>query len=774
MAYVTSSLIEATERAYNEAEEYFAELRESERALERVKVEVRAAEETCSRSAQLSHTEGEIGEENDPSENLPPFYRDLLLKERKERIRERKKRLEEVLEGKKREKDLHQQTLRAKQETWKVKKAYAELMQRSLISSSLNGISGTKTRGSVFLRFCDERPLCELSDELRQGIEEVMISLTPISSSMRLKDYGYTGTEKSLTDCWNRLLNNMNFPHHIVRNTSCQKLFGSYDEKPDLSIVDLEAFKSHLVREVRAEMNHEGEMSSLEHLRDEEFNLLGWGPIDVVFELKTEISEHGKVLCGLGLQGASQAYHRLCCMRHFPFVVIADSNYMMFFHTSGTSVSTEWNTGCTPFWRRSPLVEIGEGLMYLRALLEVLHRDWCKENSPASKRIRMVKCVNSGLERFVSAGHPRIAEVLSVSAKHSGGANIFVLSGRQMNPVVAKVVCFTEKEGNIFVQKLDRERRRLLALNVENINGVPVLKSSERGEQRIQEGQLVQWKAKDEKKYYAIVFTPFAKGGTLKQQRHLLHNTKEGGFILCRIIRRVAKILCKAHNALNFEDHCAMHGDVKPSNIVLTKTVVECEDPEPLLIDWEHSMLLTEEPHSEKACTRKVGRKSPQKLRDSEAPGLDVNDPPDYVSVFTPAFCARCQQDSEGNNTSFGPQVDWESLFFTFVFMIDRQKMPWLWSRLGEREDRPPEFGSVRVLYSAESQKMIQAKNKLLMQCKRLWMSSERENWNLSHWRRESVDQIIDLLQRWAAWIMDDEMREPEKVEELLSSLPTH
>ena len=100
--------------------------------------------------------------------------------------------------------------------------------------------------------------------------------------------------------------------------------------------------------------------------------------------------------------------------------------------------------------------------------------------------------------------------------------------------------------------------------------------------------------------------------------------------------------------------------------------------------------------------------------------------------------------------------------------------MPWLWSRLGEREDWPPEFGSVRVLYSAESQKMIQAKNKLLMQCKRLWMGSERENWNLSHWSRESVDQIIDLLQRWATWIMDDEMRDPEKVEELLSSLPTH
>ena len=88
--------------------------------------------------------------------------------------------------------------------------------------------------------------------------------------------------------------------------------------------------------------------------------------------------------------------------------------------------------------------------MYLRALLEVLHRDWCKENSPASKRIRMVKCVNLGLKRFVSAGHLRIAEVLSVSAKHSEGADIFVLSRRQMNPVVAKVVCFTENKGKFF------------------------------------------------------------------------------------------------------------------------------------------------------------------------------------------------------------------------------------------------------------------------------------------------------------------------------------
>ena len=765
MVYATQGLAEAVERAYHETEKALADLRECAAELERAEKSVLEVLDV-SEDAQLSQTVEYPGQEDKVDDNTAASYRGLaknplfkkvLLKNRDLNIKNR---------------DLLRTALKDKTKVWRSNEKYAGLLERSLLSSDLSGISGTKTRGCLFLRFCNQRPLYELSDALRTHIEQAQKDLTPIPFTRSPSDCDWSGREARLTDCWYRLLRDLRLPHHLVRNTSNQKLFGAFNEKPDLSIVHVETFKSHLIRKRKGERISEKNIS-LESIDDEEFSLLGWGPIDVVFELKNQISEDGENLCGPGFQAASQAYHRLCCMRHYPFVVVADSKNMMFFHISGTPFSTEWNTLSTPFWRRSPLVGITEGLDFLRVLLEVLDQDWRREGSLAWRRTNLARNVNLGLEPCISLRRPRAVDALSISAKLDGGASIFVLQGRQMNTVVVKVVCRSGPRGTYAWRNLDRERRRLLSLNKAGIRGVPALKLTKGREQGDQEG-LITWNGSDEKRYMAIVLTPFANGGTLKQQRHLLHDRREGGIILCRIMKRIARILCNVHSTLVDDHHYAVHGDLKPSNIVLVKSVMESEDPEALLIDWEHSMLLKEEPHPRKpSCMHKVGDKSPQKFGELEATNVGGESPPEYVSAFTPAFCARCQHDMPITTNSIGPQVDWESLFLTFVFMVDRQKMRWLWSPFNDADASEAEYRDFPTSLMTAKQEMVSAKNKLLMECKDLWKDCEQEKWKLYQWESDSVQKILDLLQTWAAWIVDGEMKEPEKAEALVDMFPT-
>ena len=180
-------------------------------------------------------------------------------------------------------------------------------------------------------------------------------------------------------------------------------------------------------------------------------------------------------------------------------------------------------------------------------------------------------------------------------------------------------------------------------------------------------------------------------------------------------------------------------------------------------------MLLEEEQHPiNSSCKRKLGQKSLQKTSQSESRGIERG-LPEYVLNFTSAFSARCQHEAGRTDTSMGLQVDWEALFFTFVIMVDRQKMPWLWSHVGGGDRSETEVFGTRAEITQE---MVNAKNVLLMQCKSLWKEPERSKWSVHGWRDDHVRKIIDLLQMWATWIVNGDLSDPKKAEELVSLFP--
>lgn len=83
-----------------------------------------------------------------------------------------------------------------------------------------------------------------------------------------------------------------------------------------------------------SEPTSSGLMSGVDDLDENFFKLLKWSFVDVVLELKTSISNDGVKLDGLGKNAANHAYQRMRCMLCRPIVVIADKNWIMFFHCS--------------------------------------------------------------------------------------------------------------------------------------------------------------------------------------------------------------------------------------------------------------------------------------------------------------------------------------------------------------------------------------------------------------------------------------------------------
>ena len=646
------------------------------------------------------------------------------------------------------------------------------LEARGLEMFGLEFISGTTERGSRFVTLCSDCELHELSDELRKDITTCDdSSWSKISEDMKPGRYGSVETEAYLTGSWKLLLDDLHFPHHIVVNTSNRPLFGTSD-KPDLSIVHFQTLEAHLMWGDRNRDSGRENLGSVRRFDAEDLKLLGWSSVDLILEVKTSISVDGRSLSKLGKQAADQVYHRLGCMRHYSFAVIADREHMMFFHSRGTVLARKCYL--KPFWRRSRLVNIKDGLIYLRKLLFALHLDWTKENSMVMRRISFLKDVRNGIATLIGGKGPFFIEILHESLKKSGGASVFVLSGSRRPSIVLKVVQSGRKGDRCDNSLIEREQRRLEALNRMGISGVPQLLNLFQGG-RIESTRkgLAEWEVKGGKKYLAMVCTPYAKGGTLRHQLYFLHDRPDGGIILCRIIKAVACTLLRAHSTLIAEDCSAMHGDVKPSNIVLADTVMESPYPQTMLIDWEHSMRLRDASLNPRGCGAelKTGEESPNKV-EAHSESVGSEEVGEYVSVCTPDYCARSQQPGSISKR-LGPEVDWEALFFTFVFMADRHKLTWL--RPISRQEIRTKYGSMNVEQAcfARAEQIISQKTRLLHHCRDgLWDGTEHEReWRFRPWSQPTVQKIKDLLQIWATWILKGEMRAPEGPNRLVARL---
>ena len=602
-----------------------------------------------------------------------------------------------------------------------------------------------------------ERDLEDLVKKHSEKISNVENSkITPVGEAQVAEKFSGASSERAVTECWIKFLRSLRLKYHLPYNSSNTPIGGS-TEKPDVSLM----FKDGVGATVCAKRRQTsgGNAGSTEEreeeaLKKEALKLVGWILLDLLLEVKESISDDGKDLNGKGKDAAAQAFQRLGRMRYCALVGIADKKYIQFFHASE-------QPRVDSYWTKSKMLPIHEGIVFMQKFLIVMGEEWKREDSPRARNLQVSRCLSNNMSCYLKEEELGVVGLVH-KAQDEAKADVYSLRRSFEESLAVKLVVGEESDACIKnrIDALGREGRRLKSLARVGLLGVPKVVSQVVGVTSDEDDGVQKWKLDDGSDIccYAIVLQPLAAGGTLEMQHSWLRGRSDGGEVLCRIMKKLVTILDNAHRKLSARGHWATHGDVKPSNILLTATVLESGDPEVILADWEHSMRL-EGDLTGSPSFHEVGD-----VGGASSSGGERERTERYYSAFTPFYCARKQQTRP--DTAHGPEVDWEALFYTFVSVVSKQKLYWmtLVADEGTLRRRPPKDMQTAML---ETRRIVKLKENLLRECKSSpWEQDDdtQTRWTFGAWSGESIGKIKELLSQWAEWILENEFADHDQV----------